>query len=203
MAQAVSRRPLTGEARVRAQVSPCGICGLLSDTRTGLSEFFGFSLSIPFHHGYPYSHVIWGMSTPVGGRSSETQSHPINMNKVTKLTKKPANSPPKHFRAHRSMEVSMKSARDCCPILTRAEIWPQILVPPPPIIKIHKISFQHFIELFHAYERKYGNKIETCSIGMQKRIKGFYFSEYKKKRHGIYIQLPVLTSSGLSYPVDT
>jgi hypothetical protein len=119
MAQAVSRRPLTGEARVRAQVSPCGISGLLSDTRTGLSEFFGFSLPIPFHRGSPYSHFIWRMSRPVGGRSLETQSHPINMNKVTKLTKNPE---AKHFRVHRTMEVSMKSARDRCPILTRTEI---------------------------------------------------------------------------------
>jgi hypothetical protein len=27
MSQAVSRRPLTAEARVRSRVSPCGICG--------------------------------------------------------------------------------------------------------------------------------------------------------------------------------
>jgi hypothetical protein len=37
MAQAVSRRPLTAEARVRAWVSPCGICSGQSGTGTRLS----------------------------------------------------------------------------------------------------------------------------------------------------------------------
>jgi hypothetical protein len=37
MAQAVSRRPLTAEARVRSRVSPCGVCGGQSGTGTGLS----------------------------------------------------------------------------------------------------------------------------------------------------------------------
>jgi hypothetical protein len=37
MAQAVSRRPLTAEARVRPQVGPCGICGGQSGTGTGFS----------------------------------------------------------------------------------------------------------------------------------------------------------------------
>jgi hypothetical protein len=37
MAQAVSRRPLTAEARVRSRVSPCGICGGQSGNGTGFS----------------------------------------------------------------------------------------------------------------------------------------------------------------------
>jgi hypothetical protein len=38
MAQAVSRRPLTAEARVRSCVSYCGICGGQSGTATGFSQ---------------------------------------------------------------------------------------------------------------------------------------------------------------------
>jgi hypothetical protein len=37
MAQAVSRRPLTAESRVRIRVNPCGICGVQSGTTTGFS----------------------------------------------------------------------------------------------------------------------------------------------------------------------
>jgi hypothetical protein len=37
MAQDVSRRPSTAEARVRSRVSPCGICGGQSGTGTGFS----------------------------------------------------------------------------------------------------------------------------------------------------------------------
>jgi hypothetical protein len=37
MAQAVSGRPPTAEARVRSRVSPCGIYGGQSDIGTGLS----------------------------------------------------------------------------------------------------------------------------------------------------------------------
>jgi hypothetical protein len=37
MVQVVSRRPLTLEARIRARVNPCGICGGQSGTGTGFS----------------------------------------------------------------------------------------------------------------------------------------------------------------------
>jgi hypothetical protein len=42
MAQAVSRWPLTAEARVRARVNPCVICGGQSGTGQDFSEYFGF-----------------------------------------------------------------------------------------------------------------------------------------------------------------
>jgi hypothetical protein len=59
MDQVVSRRPLTAEARVRARVNPCGICGGQSGTGTGFTpEFFGFSLSISFHRRSPNSYHL-------------------------------------------------------------------------------------------------------------------------------------------------
>jgi hypothetical protein len=42
MTQAVSRRPLTAEARVRSRVSPCGICG----RQSGTGEDFSPSTSV-------------------------------------------------------------------------------------------------------------------------------------------------------------
>jgi hypothetical protein len=44
MAQAVSRRPLTEEARVRARVSARGICGGQSGTGTDFSPTFSVFL---------------------------------------------------------------------------------------------------------------------------------------------------------------
>jgi hypothetical protein len=61
-------------------------CGDLSGTGTRFStEFFHFPLLKPFYHDFPYSYIIWGMNNRrFGGRSSErsseTQSHSIDMN---------------------------------------------------------------------------------------------------------------------------
>jgi hypothetical protein len=50
VAQAVSRRCLTAEARVRSEVGTCEICGVQSGTGTGFffSEYFRFPLSVSF-----------------------------------------------------------------------------------------------------------------------------------------------------------
>jgi hypothetical protein len=84
MAQVVSSRPLTAEARVLTGVNPCGICSWQSGSGTRFfSEFFGFPLSLSFHRGSSYSYIICGMiSRPVGGRSSETSCHAMNMYKT-------------------------------------------------------------------------------------------------------------------------
>jgi hypothetical protein len=50
-------------------------------------ELFGFPLSVSFHHGPPYSYIIWGMNDkPTGGCSSKTQSHPIDMNNMSTIS---------------------------------------------------------------------------------------------------------------------
>jgi hypothetical protein len=62
MAQVASRRSLIAEARVRAWVNPCGICGGQSGTGTVFfSEFFGFPLSIYHPTVALQTRIIWGM----------------------------------------------------------------------------------------------------------------------------------------------
>jgi hypothetical protein len=61
MDQVVSRRLLTAEARVRARVSPCGICGVQSGTGTGFSPS---SSVFPCQNHYTVAlqtHIICGM----------------------------------------------------------------------------------------------------------------------------------------------
>jgi hypothetical protein len=53
--------------------------------KVALGQFFLrnllFTISVSFHLDSLYSYNIWGMiNRPVGGRSSETSSHPIDMN---------------------------------------------------------------------------------------------------------------------------
>jgi hypothetical protein len=63
MAQVVSRRPLTAEDRVRAWVSPCGICGQSrqSGTGTGLSPTSSV-FPCQYHSTVALqTRIIWGM----------------------------------------------------------------------------------------------------------------------------------------------
>jgi hypothetical protein len=75
MAQAVSCWSFTADARVRACVSPCGICGGQSGAGTSFSQSFYFLLSISFHRGFcTYIYHLGMNNRLVGGRSSETAS---------------------------------------------------------------------------------------------------------------------------------
>jgi hypothetical protein len=61
MAQVVSRRPLTAEARVRARFNTCSICGGQSGTGTGFSPS---SSVVPCQYHSTVAlqtRVIWGM----------------------------------------------------------------------------------------------------------------------------------------------
>jgi hypothetical protein len=60
-AQVVSRRPLTAEARVRARVNPCGICGGKSGTGTGFSPSSSVSPVNIISTVALQTHIIWGM----------------------------------------------------------------------------------------------------------------------------------------------
>jgi hypothetical protein len=59
MAQVVSRRPLTAEARVRARVNPRRICGGQSGTGTGFSPSSSvFPVNISLHRRSPNSYHL-------------------------------------------------------------------------------------------------------------------------------------------------
>jgi hypothetical protein len=73
MAQAVSSRPLTAEARV----SPCGICGGRSDWDRFFSELFGFHLTVSIHCDSP---LMSRLSIGPVEAAVRRQSHPIDMN---------------------------------------------------------------------------------------------------------------------------
>jgi hypothetical protein len=61
MVWAVSRQPLTAEARVRARVNLCGICGGQSGTGTGFSPSSSVFLCQYHSTVALQTHIIWGM----------------------------------------------------------------------------------------------------------------------------------------------
>jgi hypothetical protein len=82
VAQVVSRRPHIMGARIRVRVIPNYICTGQSGTGTvslPVLRFFPVTVIPP---GYRAQYIILGMNKrPVGGRSLERQSHPIDKNK--------------------------------------------------------------------------------------------------------------------------
>jgi hypothetical protein len=78
-AQAVSRRPPIAEARVRALVRSCWICGEQSGTEAGFLQILRFPMSILIPPTAPHaSSIIWGWyNRSISGRRTKwTQSHP-------------------------------------------------------------------------------------------------------------------------------
>jgi hypothetical protein len=68
-----------------------------------------FSLSTPIDHGFSCSYIIWGMNNrPLGGRSSEMNSHPIDMiiiMRVTRLSSSSVSSLQKRMVKSKSYKV--------------------------------------------------------------------------------------------------
>jgi hypothetical protein len=80
MSQAVSRRRVTAEARFRFRIIPCGISGGQRGTGASFSPSSSVSPVSIIPPYFPCSYITWRMnSRPVGGRSSEISSHPIDM----------------------------------------------------------------------------------------------------------------------------
>jgi len=86
MFQAVSRRPLTSEARVQSQYSPYEICGRQSDTRRGCSP----SISVPPVSIIPlilhtHLHLHAAVNRTTNGRSLGTFQKELNFGNRTAL----------------------------------------------------------------------------------------------------------------------
>jgi hypothetical protein len=74
MAQAVSRRLPTADARVRAQVTPCGICGGLSDSGAGFLRVLRFPRQLSFHRLLHIHHHLSSEAGTIGQLVADVSS---------------------------------------------------------------------------------------------------------------------------------
>jgi hypothetical protein len=81
MVRTVCRWHVTAQARVQAGVSPCEICDGQSGIGTGFSPSYPVFPCQYFSTIFLHTHNTWGLNNRlVGGRGSESYSHPIDMN---------------------------------------------------------------------------------------------------------------------------
>jgi hypothetical protein len=142
MAQAVSRWPLTAEARVRTRVNPCGICGGQSGTGQVFSEYFVFPCK--YHSTIaPYSSItapwgvrsLWPRSTLSQPRSSvrgftsdpahwlETENRKLKKNQsywIACTSVRPQTSP-LYFNVMRINAFSWTFVRTSCIVCTHLD----------------------------------------------------------------------------------
>jgi hypothetical protein len=82
MAQVVNRCSPTTVTWVRDQVNPRVFVAEKWNRGRFFFDFFGFPLSVSFHRGCIFIYHVGMNNSPVDGRSSETQSHPVAKNKL-------------------------------------------------------------------------------------------------------------------------
>jgi hypothetical protein len=112
LVKAVSRLLHTVAARVRTQVSSCGICGAQSDTGAGFLRVLPFPLliRIPPIALHPSAFIRGWYSRPGSGRRTErTQSHPTPTKKtyITSLLFKALQNTWWRLKAHKCQAASV------------------------------------------------------------------------------------------------
>ena len=87
MSQEVIRRPVTAEARIPSQVSPCGTCSEQSGTGRGLflSKYFGFSPVIINAPTLRTHHLNFTLTRRTNGRNLGTFERAILFRKSGRI----------------------------------------------------------------------------------------------------------------------